>query len=160
MPTRSVAHLVLGFGLLLSTPAIAAPPPPPPAFIDDLAAKLVPTPTTATFDQYAALLAKDLKVTLNGTEVAPSKADWLKIERARLGKIDRHVYGYADGRDNILIMDRFDDRSDEHCPSGHECAFDPRWHSRAVRYEIGPDHLVHAIRILDTDTFMRVPRDQ
>ena len=57
--------------------------------------------------------------------VAANKVDWLKIERSRLGKIDRSVYGYAEGHDNLLVFDRFDDRSDEYCPQGGTCVFDP-----------------------------------
>ena len=94
-------------------------------------------------------------VTLNGKTIAANKADWLAIERARLGKVDRSVYGYAEGRDNILVFDRFDDLSDEHCPQGGTCVFDPRSHARAVQYQLGPDHLVHSIRIVESDGFLR-----
>ena len=155
MQTKSA--LVLAIGLCLCSPVASSPPPPPPQFIDDIARQLIPTPTAESLDRYAALLANDLKVTVNEVEVAASKPAWLAIQRERLGKIDRFVYGYAEGRDNILIMDRFDDRSDEACLAGHSCLFDPRWHARAVRYEIGPDRLVHAIRILETDGIFEVP---
>jgi hypothetical protein len=152
----------MGLAIVLasSIPALASPPPPPPAFIDNIAQQLISTPTSDNFDRYAALLATGLTVTLNGNEIAASKVAWLTIQRQQLGKVDRFVYGYAEGRDNILVMDRSDDRSDEHCPSGGGCVFDPRWHARAVRYEIGADHLVHAIRILDTDSVFQVPRDR
>ena len=156
-----VLSLALGFwSFSTSTFALAAPPPPPPEFIDQIAQQLLPTPTLDNFDRYAAPLADDLKVTINGSEVASSKAAWLAIQRQRLGKLDRFVYGYAEGRDNILIMDRFDDRSDEHCPSGEACVFDPRWHARALRYKIGADHLVHLIRILETNGIFQVPRER
>ena len=138
------------------TIALAAPPPPPPELIDQIAQQLVPTPSSDNFVRYAALLADDLKVSINGIEVASNKPAWLAIQRKRLGKVDRFVYGYAEGRDNILVMDRFNDRSDEHCPPGESCVFDPRWHARALRYEIGADHLVHAIRILQTDGVFQV----
>ena len=158
---RAFRVLSLAFGLgSFPTLALAAPPPPPPAFIDQIAQQLVPTLSLDNFDRYAALLADDLKVSINGSEVASSKRAWLAIQRQRLGKVDRSVYGYAEGRDNILIMDRFNDRSDEHCPPGDSCIFDPRWHARALRYEIGADHLVHAIRILETDGIFQVPRDR
>jgi hypothetical protein len=139
----------------IAVPVAASPPPPPPSFIDTIASELLPTPTSESFERYAALLADDLVVTLNGTEIAPNKAGWLAIQRRRLGKVDRSVYGYAEGRDNVVIFERVDDRSDEHCPPGHGCFFDPRDHTRAVRYEIGPDHLVHAIRIIESEGFLR-----
>lgn len=139
----------------LTSSVIASPPPPPPSFIDDVAKQLVPTQTPTSFASYASLLANDLTVTLDGATIAASKDEWLAIERARLGKIDRSIYGYAEGRDNILVFDRFDDRSDEHCPQGHTCVFDPRYHARAVQYQLGPDHLVHAIRIVQSDGFLR-----
>jgi hypothetical protein len=142
---------------LASGPALASPPPPPPAFVDQIAEQLVPTPTPGNLDRYAALFAGDLKVTVNGKEIAADKGAWLEVVRNRLGKVDRYVYGYAEGSDSILVMDRFDDRSDEHCPPGGTCVFDPRWHSRAVRYEIGSDHLVHAIRIVESDGIFRTP---
>lgn len=155
-----VLTLVTVFGSFsTATPALAAPPPPPPVFIDQIAQQLLPTPSEANFDHYAALLAGNLKVFVNGDAVASGKPAWLAIERQRLGKVDRFVYGFAEGRDNVLIMDRFDDRSDEHCPPGDKCIFDPRWHARAVRYDIGADHLIHDIRILDTDSIFQVPRD-
>ena len=160
MHSKSARHLAVAIGSILCSPAIASPPPPPPQFIDDIARQLIPTPTPESLDKYAGLLANDLKVTINDSEVAASKPAWLAMERERLGKVDRFVYGYAEGRDNILIMDRFDDRSDEHCPLGDRCLFDPRWHARAVRYEIGRDHLVHAIRIFETDSIFQIPRDR
>ena len=150
---KSFHYLALTIGLSLYDPALAAPPPPPPKFVDDIAQRLVATPSAESFDSYAALLANDLKVTVNGNEVARGKPAWLAIERQRLGKVGRYVYGYAEGRDDI----RFDDRSDEHCRSVDRCAIDPRWHARAVRYEIGADHLVHAIDLLETDSIFRTP---
>lgn len=156
---RAFRVLTFAAAASIGTASYAAPPPPPPAFVDEIARQLIPTPSAANFERYAALLAADLKVTLNGKEVASTKPAWLAMERHRLGKVDRFVYGYAEGRDNILIMDRFDDRSDEHCWSGSGCQFDPRWHARAVRYDIGADHLVHAIRILDADSIFQTPSD-
>ena len=141
----------------LSTAVAASPPPPPPGFIVDIAKQLVPTPTAATFDNYARLLADDLTVTQDGKIIAASKVEWLAIERARLGKVDRFVYGYAEGRDAILVVDRFDDRSDAICPSGHTCLFDPRYHARTIQYRVGTDQLVHAINIVQTDGILRTP---
>jgi len=154
MPRTIGALLFLASSALASSTA-ASPPTPPPTFIDDIAKQLVPTQTSASFDRYAGLLADDLTVTLDGKVIAANKADWLAMERPRLGKIDRSVYGYAEGRDNLLVFDRFDDRSDEHCPQGDTCIFDPRYHARAVQYQFGPDHLVHSIRIVQSDGFLR-----
>ena len=139
----------------LASSAVAGPPPPPPAFVDDMAKQLLPTQTSGSFDRYAGLLANNLTVTLNDKTIAANKAEWLAIERARLGKVDRSVYGYAEGRDNLLVFDRIDDLSDEHCPQGTACVFDPRFHARAVQYQLGPDHLVHSIRIVESDGFLR-----
>jgi hypothetical protein len=153
--SRTIRWLLFCASSMSASSVIASPPPPPPAFIDDLAKQLVQTQTSASFAAYASLLADDLTVTLDGKMIAANKAEWLAIERARLGKIDRSVYGYAEGRDNLLVFDRFDDRSDEHCAQGSTCIFDPRYHARAVQYQIGPDHLVHSIRIVQSDGFLR-----
>lgn len=151
---RTLSMLVVA---IFASSAAASPPPPPPSFIDDLSRQLVPALTLQNFDHYSSLLAEDLTVTLDGKTIAANKAQWLGIERARLGKVDRFVYGFAEGRDSILVLDRFDDRSDEHCPNGHACLFDPRFHARATRFEIGPDHLVHAIQIVQSDGILRTP---
>jgi hypothetical protein len=145
--------------LWMSSFANASPPPPPPRIIQNIAEKLLPTPNTTSFGAYSGLFANDLTVTMNGRTVAANKGEWLAIERARLGKIDRFVYGFAADNDSVLILDRFDDHTDEHCPPGDKCVFDPRWVARAVRYEIGADHLVHHMRILQTNSIMQTPRN-
>ena len=152
MSRASAASFLLGASALASSTA-ASPPPPPRAFIDDIAKQLVGT--AARFDDYARLLADDLTVTLNGKTVASNRAQWLAIERDRVGKVDRRVYGYAEGRDDILVIDGVDDRSDERCPQGRTCVFDPRYRARAVQYQLGSDHLIHAIRIVQSDGFLR-----
>lgn len=154
--SRTTGALLILAGSAFATSAIASPPPPPPNFIDDIAKQLLPTQTSTSFGRYAGLFADDLKVTIDGEIIAANKADWMAIELPRLGKVDRTVYAYAEGRDNILVFDRFDDRSDEHCPEGGTCVFDPRQHARAVQYQIGPDHLVHAIRIVQSDGYLRI----
>ncbi len=153
--SRTVSAWLFLASSAFASSAIASPPPPPPSFVDGIAKQLLPTLTSASFDRYADLLANNLMVTLNGKTIAANKADWLGIERARLGKVDRSVYGYAEGRDNILVFDRFDNLSDEHCPQGDTCVFDPRSYARAVQYQLGPDHLVHSIQILQSDGFLR-----
>lgn len=137
----------------------AAPPPPPPQFIQSIVERLLPTPTASGFAGYAGLFADDFTVTANGKTIAASKEGWLTLERPRLGKVSRFVYGFAADSHSILILDRFDDRSDEHCPPGDHCIFDPRWAARALRYEIGADRLVHRIRILQTASIVRTPKD-
>ena len=154
--SRTTSALLLLASSTFASSTAASPPPPPSSFVDDVAKQLVQTQTSASFDRYAGLLADDLTVTLDGNMLAANKADWLKIERLRLGKIDRSVYGYAEGRDNLLVFDRFDDRSDQHCPQGGTCVFDPRYHARAVQYQFGADHLVHSIRIVQSDGFLRI----
>lgn len=141
----------------LASSAAASPPPPPPAFIGELASRLIPTPTAEGFDRYSDLVADDLKVTINGNTISRNKSEWLALERSRLGKVDRPVFGHAEGRDNLLILDRFDDKSDEHCPPGGLCVFDPRFHVRASRYQIGADHRVHSIQIVESEGLLQVP---
>jgi|SRR5579884_2266743 len=142
----------------IAAPVGASPPPPPPRFAQAIAEQLITTPSEANFAAYAALLADDLTVIANGRKIAANKREWLSLEQARLERVDRFVYGFAADNHSVLILDRFDDRSDEHCPTGHKCIFDPRWVARAMRYEIGADHLVHQIRILQTDSLMQTPR--
>lgn len=153
--SRTISALLLLTSSMVASSAAASPPPPPPAFMDSVAKQLMQTQTPASFDRYADLLADDLTVTLDGKMIAANKGDWLAIERSRIGKIDRSVYGYAEGRDNLLVFDRFDDRSDEHCAQGGACVFDPRYHARAIQYQFGQDNLVHAIRIVQSDGFLR-----
>lgn len=153
--SKTIGAFVYFATLALASSATGSPPPPPPSFVDEVAKQLLLTQTPASFPAYARLMANDLTVTLDGKRIAASKAEWLAVERSRLGNIDRSVYGYAEGRDDILVFDRFDDRSDESCPQGHTCVFDPRYHARAVQYQLGPDHLVHAIRIVQSDGFLR-----
>ena len=153
-------RLLVGlFAASFGTYASASPPPPPPEFVQKIAEQLVRPPTESNFADYSGLLADDLTVIANGRAIAARKGKWIRAERARLGKVDRFVYGFAADTHSVLILDRFDDRSDEHCPPGHHCFFDPRSKARAVRYEIGADHLVHQIRILQTDSIMQTPRD-
>ncbi|MEG8038030.1 hypothetical protein QP166_01215 [Sphingomonas sp. LR60] len=116
-------------------------------------AQVVPTATAATFDAYAADLAPDLAVTINGAPVAHDKAAWVAMERHRLGKLDRHVISYTPGWDSILVLDECDDRSD--VPAG--VIADPRYRTRAIRYTFGDDHLVHAIGIIETEGLMIRP---
>lgn len=136
-------------------PAIASPGPPPPDYIVEAAKHVVPTQTAATIDGYAADLANDLTVWRNGELAAPGKAAWLAIERDRLGKVDRRVIGYVEGYDSILVIDQFDDRSD--VPDTPDAIFDPRYKTRAVRYQFGADHRIHSIRITQTDGILQRP---
>ena len=140
----------------LASIVAASPPPPPPAFIDELAKRIVPTPTTSSFDYYIAAFADDLTVTVDGKQIAATKAVWVSAERHKLGKTDRFVVGFAEGYDAVLVVDRYDDRSD--LPSSPTMLFDPRYKARALRYAVGPDHLVHNIEIVQTDGLLQVPR--
>jgi hypothetical protein len=45
---------------------------------------------------------------------------------------------------DILIVDEFDDMSD--CRADMFC--DPRFVTRAARYELGSDHLIHEVRFV------------
>jgi hypothetical protein len=135
--------------LMGGTAAVASVPPPPPAYIDELAKQIVPTQTVETFDRYASSIADDVTVSVDGKQVAASKTAWIAVERHRLGKVDRHVLGYVEGYDSILVIDRFDDRSD--LPTSPNMLFDPRYKTRALQYQFGADHLIHAIRIVQED---------
>jgi hypothetical protein len=139
----------------LASAASASPPPPPPPVTVELSSRLVPTPTAENFASYAGVFAGDLTVMMNGKIIASSKSEWLSLERSRLGKVDRVVLGHAEGHDNVLVLDRFDDRLDEHCPSGGLCVFDPRYHVRAIRYQVGADRLIHAIQIVESEGLLQ-----
>jgi hypothetical protein len=140
---------VMALAVSLPTVAAAAPPPPPPGFIGALAKRIVPTQTPNSFDQYANALGDDLKVSINGRQAAADKTAWLMSERRKLGRVDRRILGLVEGRDSILVLDRYDDRSG--LPTSPNLLFDPRYKTRAVRYEIGADHLIHAIHIVETE---------
>ncbi len=113
-------------------------------------------PTASSFDDYAAAFAPELAVTLNGKLISSTKAAWIAAERHRLGKVDRFVVAFAEGYDALLVIERYDDRSD--LPSSPAMLFDPRYKARALRYGVGPDHLVHTIRIVETDGVFEVPK--
>ncbi len=85
--------------------------------------------------------------------MAATKAAWIAIERKRLGKVDRTVLGFVEGYDNVLVFDRFDDRSG--VPTAPDTSYDARYKTRASQYAVGPDHLVHAIRIVQADGAFR-----
>ena len=144
-----ICGLAVAASLTHIADAVAAPPPPPPIFINEMAKRIVPTQTTRSFDQYADGLADDLTISINGAHVAAGKAAWIAAERHKLGKVDRHVLGFVEGPDSILVIDRYDDRSD--LPSSPTLLFDPRYKTRATQYSVGRDHLIHVIRILDVD---------
>lgn len=155
MSMFAVSWMSAALCLAQADTAQASPGPPPPDYITEIARDVVPTQTAATFDRYAGDLADDLTVWIDGEEIASSKATWLTLERHRLGKVDRRVLGYAKGYESILVIDQFDDRSD--LPDNPGAIFDPRFKTRAVQYQFGPDHIVHAIRISQTDGVMQTP---
>jgi hypothetical protein len=136
---------------LLPAFAFAAPPPPPPDFIFEAAKTLTTELNQQTFDAYSALLADDLHVYVDDRQAASDKFSWLTIEKARLGKVERHFIGVAEGRDNILVVDEFDDRSG--LPVRPGLLFDPRFITRAARYQFGSDHMVHEIRFVQGGGF-------
>lgn len=144
---------LMAMACAIGSAAHASPGPPPPEYIMASAAHLVPTPTAATFDAYAADLAPDVTVTINGSTVARDKAAWVRAERHRLGKVDRRVLSYTPGWNSILVLDQYDDRSD--VPPG--VLADPRPRTRAIRYTFGEDHLIHAIRVIETDGLLLRP---
>lgn len=145
----------LGFGavcLALSLgAALASPPPPPPEYVNNATETLLGELTPKTIDVYASLFADDLHVFQDGRLIAAGKAAWLALERDRLGKVERHVIGHAEGRDNILIVDVFDDRSG--LPVRPGLLFDPRFITRAARYQFGSDRLIHEIRFVEGGGF-------
>ncbi len=151
--TIAMARAAVALSLFPAGAAFASPGPPPPEFIVNAARHVVPTQTAATFDLYAADLAGDLKVWVNGKEVTAGKEAWLALERHRLGKVDRRVLGYATGQDSILVIDQFDDRSN--LPNNPHALFDPRYQTRAVQYQFGNDKMIHTIRITETDGFIQ-----
>ena len=136
--------------------ATASPGPPPPEYVSEIAKHVVPTLTQATFNRYAGDFGDDLRVSLDGKEIASSKANWLALERRRLGMVERHVLGYTNGYDSILVFDRFDDRSDlPDIPTMH---FDARYKTRAVQYQIGADHMIHTILITQVEGPLQTPK--
>jgi hypothetical protein len=131
--------------------ANAAPPPPAPDYISRAARTLIATPSEQTFDSYASSFADDVRVFVDGREVASDKRSWLELEKARLGRVERRIVGYALGSDNVLVVDEFDDRSA--LPGRPGLLFDPRFVTRAARYQFGPDHLIHELRFVQGGGF-------
>lgn len=158
MPRTNRAAAFLAIAIVshaFSAPTLASPGPLPPEYIMKASKRLVPTQTAATFEGYAGEMASDLSVWIDGEKIASSKASWLAIERRRIGKVDRHVLGYVDGYDSILVVDLFDDRSD--LPENPNLLFDPRFKTRAVQYRFGLDRKVHTIRITQTEGVLQKP---
>lgn len=144
--THCAAFALLLLGTALS--ARASVPPPPPEYITDMAKVVAPTLTATSFAAYAKLLGNDLTVTIDGKPVATSKAAWFATERHRLGKVDRTMVAHVEGYDTLLVIDRYDDRSD--LPDDPKILFDPRYVIRAVQYQVGDNHLIHTIRIVQS----------
>lgn len=142
-------------GLLWAVSAAAAPPPPPPQYIVDLAKTLVAPVTLDRLTAMSGSFAPDLKVSVNGKTTINGKAAWLVAERKLVGKIDRRVIAYSPGYADLMIFDQFDDRSG--LPNNANMLFDPRYVTRAIRYQFGPDHLVHEIRILQGGVYVSPP---
>lgn len=157
------AKIITAFVLfVICNSAFASPPPPPPQYVSEIAQALLPNQTVATFDRYADLMSNDIKVTIDGSVIADGKQQWLRIERERLGKVLRRPIAYAEGgvenRDgafylNIMVIDQFDDQSD--IDPNSSAASEPRYATRAVKYSIGDDRLIHAIDILQSGSFLK-----
>lgn len=153
--TETLALSCMLAALVSGNDAQASPGPPPPQYVSEIAKHIVPNQTATSFDRYAGDLAPDLSVWTDGTRTALGKEAWLAIERRRLGKVDRRVLGYVTGYDSILVIDRFDDRSG--LPDTPGAVFDPRYKIRAVHYDLGTDHLIHTIRITQTEGVLQTP---
>lgn len=147
--------LVACLALLPST-VLASPPPPPPEYIDSATRVLTVELRAQNFIAYSAVFADDLRVFIDGRQVASDKCSWLGLEKTRLGKVERRLVGYAEGVDDILIVDEFDDRSG--LPTDPGLLFDPRFVTRSARYQFGPDRLVHEIRFVQGGGFWRLTK--
>ena len=148
------ATLLLVSLALLPFAARAAPPPPPPEFIDNAAQALSADSSAQSFATYSNLFADDLRVFQDGHLLSSDKKSWLSGEQARLGNVERLLIGVAEGYDNVLIVERVDDRSS--LPVGPGLLFDARFVTRAVRYGFGDDHLIHEVRIVQGGGYWRL----
>jgi hypothetical protein len=83
--------------MILAGEASAAPPPPPPEYVAKVTIELIRNLTPQSLEAYSANFADDLRVFVNGLQLAKDKKAWLTLERRRLGKFNRHVIGYAEG---------------------------------------------------------------
>ena len=135
---------------IFPTISAASPPPPPTPYMQEMASVLAARLTTNSFAIYSAEFADDVKVSVNGSEVAEGKVAWLNIERSRIGKAHRHAIAYSVARNSIMVLDEFDDMLD--CPGNMLC--DARYITRAALYDIGPDHLIHKVRFLQGGSFL------
>ena len=140
-------HVLVTCCVLMAGSAFAAPPPPPPAYIYDTVDVLTADVTPQNLQKYSAVFADDLRVFLNGVELASDKATWITFQEARIGRIDRRVIGHSEGLDSLMIVERYDDRSA--LPVAPGLIFDPRYLTRVERYQFGSDHLIHELRIVE-----------
>lgn len=144
--------MLLAFLTLLPRPVSASPPPPPPEYVDQMAKVLVTDPTS--FDSFAALFSDDLKVFVNGRQVASDKATWLAFERIHLAHERRRVIGHSESPTEIVVVDVFDDLTG--VPANMEV--DPRPITRTIRCVVGLDQLIHELDIVQGGSFWRPVR--
>lgn len=158
---RALSRAALTFLFLLSASALASPPPPPEPAVHELAQKLLAPLTKDTFDGFADLLSNKLSVTIDGSTVARSKDEWLSIERRRLGKTHQYLIALAEGGGEtcegvfyktVMVIDKFEDRSD--IDPSDLTVYDPRPITRAIKYRIGDDDLIHAIDMLQGGPYL------
>jgi len=140
----------------LAAPALASPPPPPPPFVSEAAAILTADIDAASFDRFARLFADDVVAYQGGTTIAAGKSAWLALERGRIGAFHRRVDSYSESNmpsngtsGELLVIDEVDPVAPANIVA------DPRWTTRATLYEFGPDRLIHTVRIIQTQGFLR-----
>src|SRR5206468_7958036 len=93
-------------------------------------------------------VADDVQEYVNDRLVAAGKANWLRYWATPRISGGRVLAYSPDWRDNgtLMIVDEYDTVDRSKLPSMFLA--DPRFTSRATRYEFGPDHKIHSIRSL------------
>lgn len=148
-------HFPILIAALISTAIQAAPPPPPPEYVWN-ASKILTAPSKENETAILALFAEDVVAFQNGATVAKGKSEWLKWRRDNLppngGQVVAYSEGWMDGG-SLMIIETFDTVDRVTLPK-HFIA-DPRIATRTTLYQFDKDRLIHTVRVLRIDSWLR-----
>lgn len=153
------AAFTLVTALVLASVAQAAPPPAPPEYVH-IASQLLTNAPPAPLAAVMALFADDVRVFENEDETAGGKAALTRMAQAE-ARLSRKVLMLSEassgqgGAGQLLVVDVVDTVDRSNLPT--TILADPRWRTRAILYQFGADHLIHAVRIVAASGVAHVP---
>lgn len=124
------------------------PPPPPPNF-PDYVHLLESAYNSHDVGAYGKLFAPDLKVFKDGSLVASDLAAYLSQIKGEFKRnLHMSVHSWAQGSQLLMFQEMNGCISEASTPQigGHSCTW-----SMAVRYDLGNDHKIVSVHILEAD---------